>query len=107
MIGRKIRIVFLPPQTATAVFGSTTLCMNPAGFQLQAGGRRAAEIYSLIESAKLNGLNPQHYLAELLVRMLTTRRGALPNSCPGTGNARNHPRRRLNRPAHRTLTFQP
>jgi hypothetical protein len=54
MIGRKIRIVFLPPQTATTVFGSTTLCMNPAGFQLQAGGRRAAEIYSLIESAKLN-----------------------------------------------------
>ena len=28
-----------------------------------AGGRRAAAIYSLIESAKLNGLNPQAYLA--------------------------------------------
>jgi transposase len=26
------------------------------------GGRRAAAIYSLIESAKLNGLNPQHSL---------------------------------------------
>jgi hypothetical protein len=26
-----------------------------------AGGRRTAAIYSLIESAKLNGLNPQHY----------------------------------------------
>jgi transposase len=34
-----------------------------------AGGRRAAAIYSLIESAKLNGLNPQHYLADLLVRI--------------------------------------
>ena len=31
-----------------------------------AGGRRAAAIYSLIESAKLNGLNPQHYLADVL-----------------------------------------
>jgi transposase len=34
-----------------------------------AGGRCAAAIYSLIESAKLNGLNPQHYLADLLVRI--------------------------------------
>jgi hypothetical protein len=34
-----------------------------------AGGRRAAAIYSLIESAKLNGLDPQHYLADLLVRI--------------------------------------
>jgi hypothetical protein len=30
--------------------------------------RRAAAIYSLIESAKLNGLNPQHYLADVLSR---------------------------------------
>ena len=34
-----------------------------------AGGRRAAAIYSLIESAKLNGLNPQLYLADLLARI--------------------------------------
>src|SRR5437588_1346294 len=34
-----------------------------------AGGRRAAAIYSLIESAKLNGLNPQHYLADVLARI--------------------------------------
>jgi hypothetical protein len=34
-----------------------------------AGGRRAAAIYSLIESAKLNGLNPQHYLADGLARI--------------------------------------
>jgi hypothetical protein len=31
-----------------------------------AGGRRAAALYSLIESATLNGLNPQHYLADVL-----------------------------------------
>jgi hypothetical protein len=29
----------------------------------------AAAIYSLIESAKLNGLNPQHYLADILARV--------------------------------------
>ena len=34
-----------------------------------AGGRRAAAMYSLIESAKLNGLNPQLYLADLLARI--------------------------------------
>jgi transposase len=34
-----------------------------------AGGHRAAAIYSLIESAKLNGRNPQHYLADMLARI--------------------------------------
>ena len=36
------------------------------GLSSDAGGRRAAAIYSLIESAKLNGLNPQYYLADVL-----------------------------------------
>jgi hypothetical protein len=34
-----------------------------------AGGRRAAAIYSLIESAKLNALNPQYYIADVLARI--------------------------------------
>jgi len=34
-----------------------------------AGGRRAAAMYSLIESAKLSSLNPQHYLADVLARI--------------------------------------
>jgi hypothetical protein len=34
-----------------------------------AGGRRAAALYSPIESAKLNGRNPQHYLADVLARI--------------------------------------
>ncbi len=34
-----------------------------------AGGRRAAAMYSMIESAKLNGLNPQLYIADLLTRI--------------------------------------
>jgi transposase len=29
----------------------------------------AAAIYSLIESAQLNGPNPQHYLADILARI--------------------------------------
>jgi transposase len=34
-----------------------------------AGGERAASIYSLIGSAKLNGLNPEAYLREVLTRI--------------------------------------
>lgn len=34
-----------------------------------ARGRRAAALYSLIETAKLNDLNPQHYLADMLARI--------------------------------------
>jgi transposase len=34
-----------------------------------AGGRRAAAMYSLIESAKLNGLNPLLYIADVLNRI--------------------------------------
>ena len=33
------------------------------------GGERAAAIYTIIESAKLNGLNPEAYLAAVLDRM--------------------------------------
>jgi transposase len=34
-----------------------------------AGGERAASIYSLVETAKLNGLDPQGYLREVLTRI--------------------------------------
>ena len=34
-----------------------------------AGGGRAAAMYSLIESAKLSGINPQHYLTDVLTRI--------------------------------------
>ena len=33
------------------------------------GGRRAAAIYSIVESAKLSGLNPQAYLADVIDRL--------------------------------------
>ena len=34
-----------------------------------AGGERAASLYSLIETAKLNGLDPQAYLRDVLQRI--------------------------------------
>ena len=34
-----------------------------------AGGERAAAIYSLVETAKLNGLDPEAYLREVLERI--------------------------------------
>jgi hypothetical protein len=34
-----------------------------------AGGERAAAIYSLVETAKLNGLDPEGYLPEVLGRI--------------------------------------
>ena len=34
-----------------------------------AGGERAASIYSLVETAKLNGPDPQAYLREVLTRI--------------------------------------
>ena len=33
------------------------------------GGARAAAIYSLVETAKLNGLNPEAYLRDVLARI--------------------------------------
>lgn len=35
----------------------------------KAGGDRAAAIYSVIESAKLNGLEPQAYIADVIARI--------------------------------------
>ncbi len=34
-----------------------------------AGGERAAAIYSLVETAKLNGLDPEAYLRDVLERI--------------------------------------
>jgi hypothetical protein len=35
----------------------------------EAGGERAAVLYTVLESAKLNGLNPEAYLADIIDRM--------------------------------------
>jgi hypothetical protein len=51
-----------------------------------AGGRRAAALYSLIETAKLNDLNPQHYLADVLPRIADHPARRIAELCRGTGN---------------------
>lgn len=38
-------------------------------FGSDAGGDRAAIIYTLVESAKMNSLNPQAYIADIIDRM--------------------------------------
>ena len=47
--------------------GSDAVGLQPTG--LTRGGQRAAALYSLIESAKLDGLNPQLYITDLLTRI--------------------------------------
>ncbi len=46
------------------------------------GGERAA-FYSLIGSAKLNGLNPELYIRYVLTRIEITPSTASPSCCPG------------------------
>jgi hypothetical protein len=48
------------------------------------GGERAAAMYSLIGSAKLNGLDPELYLRTVLARSRTIQSAASTNSCLGT-----------------------
>ena len=50
-----------------------------------AGGRRAAAIYTLIETAKLNDVDPRAWLADVLKRLPSTRPNASMNSCRGPG----------------------
>ena len=49
----------------TVVLGRTNYLFHGS----DAGGERAAAIYDLIGSAKLNGLNPEAYLREVLSRI--------------------------------------
>lgn len=62
-----------------------------------AGGRRAAAIYTLIETAKLND-TPQTWFADVLARLQDYPPGASPSCCPGTGN---HCNSRSNKPLRR------
>jgi transposase len=60
-----------------------------------AGGERAAAIYSLVETAKLNGLDPEAYLREVLTRIADHPSTASTSCCRGTsaGTTRNNDRR--------------
>jgi transposase len=63
------------------------------------GGQRAAAMYSLIVSAKMNGIDPQAWLAGVWRGLPAIRRIALMNYCRGTGR-RLHPRLPASRPDH-------
>ena len=49
-----------------------------------AGGERAAIIYSLIGTAKLNGLDPEAYLREVLTRIADHPINRIEELLPGT-----------------------
>src|SRR3546814_6741209 len=49
-----------------------------------AGGERAAAIYSLIETARLNGLDPQAYLTDVIARIGPHPARQLPHLLPST-----------------------
>lgn len=58
------------------------------------GSQRAAAIYTLTETGKLNGVDPQAYLADVLARLPDYRPVASLISCPGTRRGRNSRRPR-------------
>jgi hypothetical protein len=80
---------------AVSPLATTIICL-PA----PAGGRRAAALYSLIESAKLNGLNPRHHFADVLARIPHRRPPNPHRRTPALEltTARRHPSCRLSRP---------
>ena len=49
------------------------------------GGVRAAAMYTLIGTAKLNDVDPQAWLADLLNRIADMPQSRLPELSPGTG----------------------
>ena len=61
------------------------------------GGRRAAAIYTLIETAKLNDIDPQAWLADVLARCRIIRPSGSPSSCPGIGARKISPLKLLDR----------
>jgi hypothetical protein len=57
-----------------------------AGLGSDAGGERAAVIYTVLQSAKLNGLDPEAYLADIIDRMAKGHPvNRLSELLPGTG----------------------
>ena len=55
-----------------------------------AGGDRAASMYSLIETAKLNGLDPEAYLREVLLRIADHPVNRIDELLPWSINAQQH-----------------
>jgi transposase len=51
--------------------GIAITCKNFLFLGSEAGGERAAILYTVLETAKLNGLDPQTWLADVIDRMAT------------------------------------
>jgi len=49
------------------------------------GGQRAAALYTLMATAKLNDVDPQAWLADMLARLRIIRRGGSTSCCRGNG----------------------
>jgi transposase len=56
-------------QAANATAGARKECSSALFAGSDAGGERAAAIYSLLGAAKLNNINPEAYLREVLSRI--------------------------------------
>ena len=57
-----------------------------------AGGERAAILYTVLESAKPNGLDPQAWLSDVIDRLANGHRStAWANCCHGTGSPKSSP----------------
>ena len=54
---------------AAAVCGEGHARLHALGGRARAGGRRAAAIYTLIETAKLSDVDPQAWLTDVLARL--------------------------------------
>ena len=51
-----------------------------------AAGKVAAVIYSLVETCRLNGINPEAYLTDVIGRIGRTKIQALDTCCRSTGD---------------------
>jgi len=60
-----------------------------------AGGRRAAAIYTLIETAKLNDVDPQAWLADMLARLQDHSAKRLTELLPWNWKAQKAPAKKL------------
>lgn len=85
---RQTHLAHQPPHPATAHVMALAAQMpnRLAAKASKAGGDRVAAIYSIIETAKLNGLEPQAHIADVIAKIAGNyllRAGM--NSLPGTG----------------------
>ena len=55
------------------------------------GGKRAALVYSLIETAKINGVNPEAWLADVIRKVPDYPVKKSKSCCPGTGKSKTQP----------------